>query len=111
MALLDPAQRSGVAVAAQGIVLGPEVAAALREGRAVVALESTIIAHGMPWPQNLETARAVEAVVRAHGGVPATVAVLAGVPHVGLRDEQLQALASRCGRLALSADGAPLGRA
>ena len=79
----------------QGLVLSAEVAAALREGKAVVALESTIITHGMPWPQNLETARGVEAVVRAHGGVPATVAVLAGVPHVGLTDQQLQALASR----------------
>ena len=83
----------------QGIVLSAEVAAALREGRAVVALESTIIAHGMPWPQNLDTARAVEAAVRARGAVPATVAVLGGVPRVGLTDEQLQALASRWGLL------------
>ena len=69
------------------------MAAALAEGRPVVALESTIITHGMPYPQNLETARAVEAVVRAHGAVPATIAVLAGTPHVGLTPPQLERLA------------------
>ena len=75
------------------VSLSPEVEAALASGRPVVALESTIISHGMPWPQNLETARRVEAVVRAHGAVPATVAVLAGVPTVGLTDDQLMTLA------------------
>ena len=75
------------------IVVSAEVAAALAAGRPVVALESTIISHGMPFPQNLETARQVEAVVRAHGAVPATIAVLRGVPHVGLTPAQLEALA------------------
>lgn len=79
----------------QGIVLSAEVQRALREGTAVVALESTIISHGMPFPQNLETARAVEEVVRSHGAVPATIAILDGVPHVGLTDEQLHSLASQ----------------
>ncbi|HEY9109444.1 MAG TPA: pseudouridine-5'-phosphate glycosidase, partial [Roseateles sp.] len=60
------------------IQLSPEVAAARAEGRAVVALESTIIAHGMPWPQNLDTAREVEDVIRAEGAVPATIAVIGG---------------------------------
>ncbi len=81
--------------AAQGIVLSAEVQRALREGTAVVALESTIISHGMPFPQNLETARAVEDVVRGQGAVPATIAILDGIPHVGLTDEQLHSLASQ----------------
>ncbi|MBV9123940.1 MAG: pseudouridine-5'-phosphate glycosidase [Planctomycetes bacterium] len=75
------------------LVLHPEVAAALRAGRAVVALESTLIAHGLPWPLNLETARAAETVVRAEGAVPATLAVYQGRPTVGLQDTELEALA------------------
>jgi len=71
----------------------PEVDAARAAGRPVVALESTIITHGMPWPQNLETARAVEAEVRAAGAVPATIAVMQGRIHAGLTDDQLSALA------------------
>ena len=71
----------------------PEVAAARAAGRPVVALESTIITHGMPWPQNLETARAVEAEVRAAGAVPATIAVIKGQIHAGLTEDQLSALA------------------
>ena len=70
----------------------PEVAAALKEGRPVVALESTIITHGMPFPQNVEAARAVEAEVRAHGAVPATIAVMGGRIHIGLTDVELDAL-------------------
>ncbi|MBL8360105.1 MAG: pseudouridine-5'-phosphate glycosidase [Rubrivivax sp.] len=73
--------------------LHPDVAAALAAGRPVVALESTIIAHGMPWPQNLETARRVEQAVRHAGALPATIAVLGGRPTVGLTDVQLEALA------------------
>ena len=71
----------------------PEVAEALGAGRPVVALESTIITHGMPFPQNLETARAVENEVRASGAVPATIAVIEGRLCVGLDDDRLQALA------------------
>ena len=70
----------------------PEVAQALAEGRPVVALESTIITHGMPYPQNVETARAVEAAIRAEGAVPATIAVLAGRIKVGLSEADLEAL-------------------
>ncbi|MDZ7909498.1 MAG: pseudouridine-5'-phosphate glycosidase [Gemmobacter sp.] len=70
----------------------PEVAAARADGRPVVALESTIITHGMPFPQNVETARAVEAEVRAHGAVPATIAVMDGQIHIGLTDAALDAL-------------------
>ncbi len=71
----------------------PEVAAALAEGAAVVALESTIVTHGLPWPRNLETARALEAAVRAEGAVPATIAVLEGRLRIGLDTAQLEALA------------------
>ncbi len=71
----------------------PEVASALDEGRAVVALESTLIAHGLPWPRNLEAAHAAEAEVRRAGGVPATIAVLAGVIRVGLEGAELEAIA------------------
>ncbi|QIA24966.1 pseudouridine-5'-phosphate glycosidase [Mesorhizobium sp. AA22] len=74
--------------------LNDEVAVALREGRAVVALESTIITHGMPYPANLETARGVETVVRENGAVPATIAVVAGKIKVGLDDTELEKLAA-----------------
>ena len=75
------------------IELGEEVRAALAEGRAVVALESTVISHGLPRPQNLETARRLEQAVREGGAVPATVAVLGGRPRVGLDEAQLARLA------------------
>jgi pseudouridine-5'-phosphate glycosidase len=71
----------------------PEVSAALREGRPVVALESTLIAHGLPWPLNLETALAAEAAVRDRSAVPATIAVWQGRPTVGLSEAELEELA------------------
>ena len=74
-------------------ILSPEVREALGTGRPVVALESTIITHGMPWPRNLDTARAVEGDVRDEGAVPATVAVIGGTLRVGLLDEELAGLA------------------
>ena len=73
--------------------LNEEVATALGEGRAVVALESTVISHGLPRPLNLETARRLETSVREGGAVPATVAVLGGRLCVGLEDSQLEHLA------------------
>ncbi|XP_058199216.1 pseudouridine-5'-phosphate glycosidase isoform X2 [Rhododendron vialii] len=75
------------------VKLSADVSEALSHGRAVVALESTIISHGMPYPQNLETAKEVEAIVRENGAVPATVAILDGVPCVGLSAEELERLA------------------
>lgn len=72
--------------------LSDEVADALDGKRPVVALESTIIAHGMPWPKNVETAREVEQIVREQGAVPATIAVLDGKLHIGLSNEQLDLL-------------------
>ena len=74
--------------------LHPEVAAALAAGQPVVALESTIISHGMPFPQNVEMARGVEAVVRENGAVPATIAVLGGRLKVGLTPDELHLLAT-----------------
>jgi pseudouridine-5'-phosphate glycosidase len=73
--------------------LGEEVGDALREGRAVVALESTVISHGLPRPLNLETARRLEQIVRDGGAIPATVAVLGGRLCVGLDESQLERLA------------------
>ena len=69
-----------------------EVAEARASGAALVALESTIITHGMPYPQNVEVARQVEEDIRAAGAVPATIAVIKGTLHIGLEDEQLAAL-------------------
>jgi pseudouridine-5'-phosphate glycosidase len=79
-----------------------EVAEALAAGGAIVALESTIITHGMPWPQNLETARAVEEAVREAGAVPATMAVMGGRIRAGLEPEDLEALARAEGVAKLS---------
>jgi pseudouridylate synthase len=73
--------------------IAPEVATALSNGAAIVALESTIIAHGMPHPQNLSMARAVEGIVRAGGAVPATIAVIGGRLKVGLGAAELELLA------------------
>lgn len=72
--------------------ISPEVAAALAEGRPVVALESTIISHGMPYPQNVETALRVERAVRENGAVPATIAVLKGRLKAGLSEEEIEYL-------------------
>jgi pseudouridine-5'-phosphate glycosidase len=73
---------------------GEEVSAALADHRAIVALESTVIAHGLPRPQNLETAHSLEQTVRAAGAVPATIAVLRGIVQVGLSPDQLEYIAS-----------------
>lgn len=74
------------------ITYAPEVTAAKKKNLPIVALESTIITHGMPYPQNVETARRVEQTIRDGGAVPATMAVLDGVLHAGLTDAQLDKL-------------------
>ena len=84
------------------LILSPEVAKARALGAPIVALESTIITHGMPFPQNVETARRVEAEVRAQGAVPATIAILDGRIHVGLTEAQLDALGQAKGVAKLS---------
>lgn len=71
----------------------PEISQALAERRAVVALESTLVAHGLPWPENLETARETEVAVREAGAVPALMAVVEGQLRVGLDDAELESLA------------------
>jgi pseudouridine-5'-phosphate glycosidase len=76
------------------LAVADEVRDALASGRPVVALESTIISHGMPYPRNVQTAREVEQLVREGGAVPATVAVLHGVPRIGLNDQELDLLGS-----------------
>ena len=79
-----------------------EVAAAIEESRPVVALESTLISHGLPWPINIETARGAEKAVREEGAVPATIAALEGRPTVGLSDSELEILAKGEGILKAS---------
>ncbi len=74
------------------LLMSPEVAEAVANNTPIVALESTIITHGMPFPQNVETARRVEAEVRAQGAVPATIAIMDRRVHIGLTEDQLQSL-------------------
>ena len=84
------------------LIVSEEVAAAIAARRPVVALETTIVSHGMPWPQNIETALAVEAIVREGGAVPAAIAVIDGAIRVGLDRAMLERLAKEKGVLKLS---------
>lgn len=77
------------------IRVNPEVEKALKENRPVIALESTIISHGMPYPQNVETAMKVENIIREHGGVPATVGLVDGIGVVGLTPEEIEEMGKR----------------
>jgi pseudouridine-5'-phosphate glycosidase len=77
----------------QYLDIHPDVAAAIAAGKPVVALESTIISHGMPWPQNAETAKKVEQIIRDNGAVPATIAIIDGRLKAGLSDEEIDTLA------------------
>jgi pseudouridylate synthase len=78
----------------KSIKLSREVLEARENNKPVVALESTIISHGMPYPQNVQTAREVEQIIRDNGAVPATIAILNGTIHVGLTDDELETLGS-----------------
>jgi len=82
--------------------VAPEVGSTLERGGPIVALESTIITHGMPYPQNVATAREVEALVRGNGAVPATIAIIAGRIKIGLSDEELEWLGTAKDVLKLS---------
>jgi pseudouridine-5'-phosphate glycosidase len=82
--------------------IAPEVKGALATGGPVVALESTIVTHGMPWPQNLETALAVEAAVRKAGAIPATIAATGGKLRIGMGEAALENLAKAKGVMKLS---------
>lgn len=77
----------------QYLDIHPEVAEAIASGKPVVALESTIISHGMPWPQNAETAKQVEQIIRDNGAVPATIAIIDGRLKAGLSGEEIDTLA------------------
>ena len=79
----------------QYLDISPEVAAALEAGKPVVALESTIISHGMPYPQNVETALKVEEIIREHGAVPATIAILGGRLKAGCTKEEIEHLGKK----------------
>ncbi len=79
----------------QYLDIAPEVAEALKGGKPVVALESTIISHGMPYPQNVETALKVEAIIRENGAVPATIAILGGRLKAGLSHEEIEYLGKK----------------
>ncbi len=79
----------------QYLSVSPEVRAALDAGKPVVALESTIISHGMPYPKNVETALHVEEIIRAHGAIPATIAIIQGKMTVGCTREQIEYLGKR----------------
>lgn len=76
----------------------PEVQAALQENRPVVALESTVITHGLPYPANVETAVAMETAVRQGGAIPATIAIIGGQIHIGLTAEQIEYLGQQAGK-------------
>jgi pseudouridylate synthase len=93
------------------VVLSETVARALRDGEPLVALESTIITHGLPRPENLRAAREFEEAVTERGGVPATIAMLDGVPHVGLEPEELERLAGSETALKLSVRDLPVAMA
>ena len=86
----------------------PEVAKALEEGTPVVALESTIISHGMPYPKNVETAIAVENVLRAHDVMPATIAIIGGRIKIGLTEEEIEYMATAENVLKVSRRDFPL---
>ena len=92
----------------EAIAIRDEVAKALRRGSPVVALESTLIAHGLPYPDNLELAHEAEKLVRREGGVPATIGVVDGVPKVGLGSQELELMATDEGVAKLSARDIPM---
>ena len=80
--------------------IAPEVAAALAEGKPVVALESTIISHGMPYPKNVETALEVEKIIRDNGAVPATIAIIGGRLKAGLTADEIEYFGKKGGDIA-----------
>lgn len=88
--------------------INPEVAKALKEGRPVVALESTIISHGMPYPRNVETALLVEKTIRDNGAVPATMGIIEGEPIVGMTPEEIEQFGKRKGIVKVSKRDLPV---
>ncbi len=94
-----------------GMSVASEVREAARDGRAVVALESTVIAHGLPHPRNVEVAVSMEEAIRAEGGVPATIAVMEGVPVAGIGRKGIEMIGTAAGVLKLSTRDLPLATA
>ncbi|MCR5184650.1 MAG: pseudouridine-5'-phosphate glycosidase [Bacilli bacterium] len=88
--------------------INPEVAKAIKEGKPVVALESTIISHGMPYPKNVQTALLVEQTIRNHGGIPATIGIIDGDPIVGMTPEEIEEFGKRQGILKASRRDLPV---
>ena len=88
--------------------INPEVIKALKENRPVVALESTIISHGMPYPKNVETALKVEQTIRDHGAVPATIGIIDGEPIIGMSPEEIEQFGKRKGVLKVSRRDLPV---
>ena len=88
--------------------VNPEVKKALQEGKPVVALESTIISHGMPYPKNVETALLVEKTIREHGAIPATIGIIDGDPVVGMTPEEIEEFGKRKGILKASRRDLPV---
>ena len=88
--------------------INPEVAKALKENKPVVALESTIISHGMPYPKNVQTALEVEKVIRDHGAVPATIGIIDGEPIVGMTPDEIEQFGKRKGVLKVSRRDLPV---
>ncbi|CAO3617242.1 unnamed protein product [Cunninghamella blakesleeana] len=87
---------------AANFIIPPNIQQAIKNGGPVVALESTIISHGMPYPQNVETAKQVESIIRDQGAIPATIAILNGKIHIGLEEDKLDEL-GRLGHKAIKA--------
>ncbi|KPL15408.1 MAG: pseudouridine-5-phosphate glycosidase, partial [Anaerolineae bacterium SM23_84] len=90
------------------MLIGPDVKRALDAGEAVVALESTVISHGLPYPDNLKVARQMEQAVRAQGAIPATIAILGGEPVIGLDDARMEYLAQSKGMRKCSPRDVPI---
>ena len=88
--------------------VNPEVKKAIKEGKPVVALESTIISHGMPYPRNVETALLVEKTIREHGAIPATIGIIDGDPVVGMTPEEIEEFGKRKGILKASRRDLPV---
>ena len=88
--------------------VNPEITKALKEGKPVVALESTIISHGMPYPRNVETALLVEKTIRDHGAIPATIGIIDGDPIVGMTPEEIEEFGKRKGILKASRRDLPV---
>ena len=88
--------------------VNPEVKKALEEGKPVVALESTIISHGMPYPKNVQTAMLVEQRIRDHGAIPATIGIIDGNPIVGMTPDEIEEFGERKGILKASRRDLPV---